>query len=375
MNSIKQNHSFRSKRLKSLDVLRGFDMFWIIGGSSLIIGLSKIDSLNWLQPIAEQMHHVKWEGFHFYDLIFPLFMFISGVAIPYAIGSKLEKGVNKSNLQWKIIKRGIILVLLGILYNGALQKGFSGLRYASVLGQIGLGYLFAASIFLHTKSFKIRSLWLIGILILIAYLQLFFPVPGHGTGFLLPDRGINSWLDQLLLPGKLYGKTYDPEGILCIFSATSVTLMGALTGSILRSESYGPYRKLLILIISGAVLVIISVLLAPVYPIIKKVWTVTFNLHTAGISLLLLSLFYYLIDVNQWLGNILSPLSFFFKVIGLNSITIYMAYRIIPFNDISAFFTGWLSASFGGWITITGAIILEWLFLYYLYEKKIFLRV
>ncbi len=375
MNKLKQHPSSRNKRLQSLDVLRGFDMFWIIGGAALIISLSKLDSFSWLKPIAEQMYHADWEGFNFLDLIFPLFMFISGVAIPYAIGSKLEKGTNKSPLQLKIIKRGIILVLFGILYNGALLKGFSGMRYASVLGQIGLAYLFAASIYLHTKSFKIRSLWLIGILILVTYLQLFFPVPGHGTGFLLPDRGVNSWLDQLLLPGRLLDKTYDPLGILNIVSATSVTLMGALTGSILRSENFSQYRKILILSISGAVLVIISILLAPVYPIIKKVWTVTYNLLSAGISLLLLSLFYFLIDVRPVGGKICSAISFFFKVIGLNSITIYMAYRIIPFWNISSFFTGWLAAPFGEWITAVGVIVIEWLLLYYLYKQKLFLKV
>ena len=109
-------------RLASLDVLRGFDMLWIIGGGSLIVGLSKALDWGWLNVVAEQMEHVRWEGFHFEDLIFPLFMFISGVAIPYAITAKIENGANKFTLFKKAVKRGVILILLGVFYNGALER-------------------------------------------------------------------------------------------------------------------------------------------------------------------------------------------------------------------------------------------------------------
>ena len=110
----KKNVPIQSERLASLDVMRGFDMLWIIGGGTLIVALANATAWGWLQPIAEQMEHVKWDGFHFEDLIFPMFMFISGVAIPYAINAKVEKGENRNLLFRKIVKRGIILVLLGI---------------------------------------------------------------------------------------------------------------------------------------------------------------------------------------------------------------------------------------------------------------------
>jgi predicted acyltransferase len=371
----KKNGTNLTERLASLDVLRGFDMLWIIGGSSLILSLTKTTQWGWLQVIADQMEHAKWEGFHFYDLIFPMFMFISGVAIPYAISSKVEQGTNRNLLFRKIVKRGIILVLLGVLYNGALERGFMNLRYASVLAQIGLGYLFAATINLYARSFKARVLWLLGILAGIAILQLAFPVPGYGAGLLTADGGVNAWIDRMLLPGRLYGETYDPEGLLCIVSAISVTLMGSLAGSILRDGNPANKRKAAILAISGAVLVIIAVILSPVYPIIKKAWTVPFNLLTAGISALLLSLFYFLIDVRKWINGIISYKWLFFKVIGMNSITIYLGTRIVNFNQLSRFFTGWLASPFGDWIIVLGAIALEWILLYYLYKNKIFLRV
>ncbi|HEY3388702.1 MAG TPA: DUF5009 domain-containing protein [Prolixibacteraceae bacterium] len=372
---IKKSEPKHQERLQSLDVLRGFDMLWIIGGGSLIVALAEATKWGWLQVIADQMEHVPWAGFHFEDLIFPMFMFISGVAIPYAITAKVEQGVKRKLLFNKIFKRGIILVFFGIIYNGALKNGFSNMRIASVLGQIGLGYLFAATIVLYTKSYKTRLAWLIGILSGIAILQLLVPVPGFGAGLLDKEGGMNAWIDRLLLPGRLYGGTFDPEGLLCIVSAISVTLMGALAGSMLRDGKPASKRKAGTLAIAGAALVAVALALSPVYPIIKAAWTVPFNLLTVGISSLLLSLFYFTIDVKNWTGGIASYKILFFKVIGMNSITIYLAVDIINFGGISQFFTGSLAALLGGWIVILGAIVIEWLLLYYLYQKKIFLRV
>lgn len=368
----------QSERLQSLDVLRGFDMLWIVGGGSLIVALAKVLDWGWLQVIAEQMEHVRWEGFHFEDLIFPMFMFISGVAIPYAVTAKVEQGVKRKLLFNKILRRGIILVILGIIYNGNLRRDFAGIsdmRFASVLGQIGLGYLFAATIVLYTKSFKTRVAWLVGIMSGIAILQLLVPVPGYGAGLLDPVGGMNAWLDRMLMPGRLHGETFDPEGLLCIVSAITVTLMGALAGSVLRDGEPASKKKAMILAVGGAVLVTIALILSPVYPIIKACWTVPFNMLTAGISSILLSLFYFSIDVKEWTKGILSYKILFFKVIGMNSITIYLGHSIIDFDHASGFFLGCLSAPLGEWIVILGAIVLEWLLLYYLYLKKIFLRV
>jgi len=371
----KKSEPKQPERLQSLDVLRGFDMFWIIGGGSLIVALAEATKWGWLEVIGAQMEHVPWAGFHFEDLIFPLFMFISGVAIPYAITAKVEQGAKRRKLFNKILKRGIILVLLGIIYNGALKNGFANMRVASVLAQIGLGYLFAATIVLYTKSLKTRLAWLIGILSGIAILQLFVPVPGYGAGLLDPEGGMNAWIDRMFLPGRLYGGTFDPEGLLCIVSAITVTLMGTFAGSFLRDGEPASRQKAGKLAITGAALVVVALALSPVYPIIKAAWTVPFNLLTAGIGFLLMSLFYFSIDVKGWTKGIVSYKILFFKVIGMNSITIYLAVDIINFGLISQFFVGWLAAPLGQWIVILGAIIIEWLLLYYLYTKKIFLRV
>ena len=363
----------KKERLSSLDTLRGFDMLWIIGGDELITVLAKVTGWNWMSPVAVQMHHASWIGFHFEDLIFPLFMFISGVAIPFALTSRLEKGTEKSVHQKKVFQRMILLVLFGLIYNGLLKNGFSDIRYLSVLSQIGIAYFFAALIVINTKTLKARIFWLIGILTGITIMQHFVPVPGFGAGVFTPEGSLNAWIDQHFLPGKLIYKTYDPEGILCIVSAISVTLMGTFAGVLLRDKTIAPNRKTVILLISGASLVLIALALSPVYPIIKKIWTVPFNLLSAGISSVLLATFYYIIDVKSW-----NNWTFFFKVIGMNSITIYLGTQIIDFWHTSEFLLGSFASllgNFGEVLIIVGVIFIEWIFLYYLYKNKIFLRV
>ncbi len=361
------------ERLSSLDTLRGFDMLWIIGGGELLRALSKSTGWDWVTALANQTHHVQWEGFHFEDLIFPLFMFISGAAIPFALTSKLEKGTPKKELYKKVFQRMILLVIFGMVYNGALEKGFSNMRYLSVLSQIGIGYFFASLIVINTNTLRARIFWLTGILAGIAILQNLVPVPGFGAGVFTPEGSINAWLDQHLLPGRLIDKFFDPEGVLCIVSAISVTLTGAIAGSLLRNGSLTSLRKTAILLISGVSLVVIALLLSPFYPIIKRLWTVPFDLLTAGVSFLLLAIFYFIIDVKLW-----NKWIFFFRVIGLNSITIYLGGHLIDFELPSKFLLGWIaipSGNFGEVIIVTGMIAAEWLFLYYLYKNKIFLRV
>lgn len=362
------------ERLQSLDTLRGFDMAMLLGIGGIIIALAEATGWGWLEVLATQQHHVEWEGLRFYDLIFPLFMFISGVAIPYAINSKIEKGVSKSALLKKILIRLVALIALGMLYNGATRRGFTNLRYVSVLSQIGFGYFFAALICLYSKSVKGCIYWLLGILAAVAAVQLFVPVPGYGAGTFQPATSINAWLDQRLIPGRLNDDVFDPEGVLCIVSAISVTLLGALAGFVIRSSPYTPSRKALYIAAAGVVLIAVALALSPVYPIIKKMWTVPYVLVAGGISALLLALFYFVIDVKgskNW--------TLFFRVFGMNSITIYVGSRIIDFHGISRFFLNWtavhISEQVGAIFIATGVLVLEWALLYFLYKKNIFLRV
>lgn len=373
-----------SNRLYSLDALRGFDMFWIVGGSALIMSLSKHTDIEWLKILAEQFKHVSWAGFHFIDLIFPLFMFISGAVIPFSVLSKIEKGEPKRDLVWKAAKRTTTLIILGIIYNGTLKTGFSEARYVSVLGQIGLAYFFAVLIVLYSDSIQKKIIWLVGILATIAILQLFVPVPGTGAGVLTPEGCINGYIDRLLLPGRLAfnhnGWTasgqgiYDALGILSTISSIGITLMGFFSGYILRSIKQTGLKKTALLAGIGTSLIIIALIINPVYPVIKNCWTTTFSLLAGGISFISVAFFYLIIDVwglKKW--------SFCFRVIGMNPLFIYLFYRIVNIRETSAFLLGWLSADSTNPgsqpIVAFGVILLVYGLLYFLYKNKIFIKI
>lgn len=355
-------------RLLSLDTLRGFDMAILVGFTGVVEALSKVIDWKLFLNFEKQFHHVKWEGFRFFDLIFPLFMFISGVAIPYAIHNKLEKGVKHSVLLKKIFVRFLVLVVFGIIYNGALKKGFTDVRYASVLAQIGFGYFFAAFICLYTTKLSKLLFWLFSIMSCISIVQLFVPVPGFGAGTFEKKTSINTWVDQIVLGG------YDPEGILCMVSAIAITLMGVLVGRLVRTESFEPTVKINYMVAAGIVLIGSALVISPFYPIIKKMWTVPFIMLTGGISIILFSIFYFIIDVKKY-----SQWTLFFRIFGMNSITIYMGSKIINFNGISNFFLGWstyhISEDWGLVFISIGAFVLQWALLNFLYKKNIFLRI
>lgn len=363
-------------RLRSLDALRGFDMLWIIGLSELFIQLAGVTKISWLETWAVQMDHVAWEGIHVHDLIFPLFMFASGISIPYALKPKLEAGAPRGSLLRSVLRRVIILILLGIIYNGGLRfAGFSDQRFASVLGQIGIAYGVAATVFLFTRSWKSRTAWCLGIMVAVAVLQLLVPVPGHGAGIFTPEASINAWFDQRFLPGRPHEwAPYDPEGILSVISACALTLGGVLLGDYIRSwEKPSLSAASRLLIVGTAVLFLGWICWHLGYPPIKKIWTTTFNLLAGGICTWLFVVFHLAVDFRPH-----SNWSFFLQVIGLNSITIYMAEKIVPFHLISEFFLGGVAVRAGNWsqvILTLGVLIIEWLVLYYLWRKKTFLRV
>ncbi|MEN8203798.1 MAG: DUF5009 domain-containing protein [Bacteroidota bacterium] len=364
----------KPERLQSLDILRGFDMFWITGGHVLVAALAASTGWKWLEAVEGQMHHCAWEGFHFYDLIFPLFIFIMGVAIPYALIPKLEAGGSKGKIYRKVIKRFVILVVFGVVYNQAWLPDWTNPRIASVLGQIGFAYLFASIIFIHTRKLNGIIIWIAGILVVYGLMQNFIPVPGHGAGVITQEGSLNAFLDQRITPGKLLGETYEPEGVFNNISAISIALMGVMAGLILRGERVAnAYGKFLTLLVIGTSFVTIALLLGLWYPIIKNAWTSTFDLLTGGISLILLALFYLIVDIwkfRKW--------GFYFKVIGVNSITIYMAVNFIDFGGISTRLFEGFAMHMGAWgdvLIAVGGLAIIWTCLYLMYKNKIFLRI
>jgi predicted acyltransferase len=359
-----------SDRVMSIDALRGFDMFWIIGGGALFESLHAIFGHSVTASIAAQLEHVTWEGFHFEDLIFPLFLFIVGAVFPFSVTRRIEKGHSRGRITFHIIRRGLSLILIGMILNGLLQFDFQHLRWAGVLQRIGACYLIGALIVVYTR-WRWQAIIAAGILLLYWAASL-IPIPGFGAGVMTPEGCLCSYVDQLLLPGKLYYGYGDNEGLLSTLPAVSTVLIGVLAGHWLRSDNR-PGKKVLYLMGAGGVCLILGYLWGMVFPIIKIIWTSSFVMVAAGWSLLLLAVFYLIIDVlkfRKW--------AFFFMVIGANAITIYVLDWIVDFEKIAGYLVGGLAdktGSGGELVMAIGVIAVEWLLLLLLYRHKIFIKV
>jgi predicted acyltransferase len=366
----------KPKRLKSLDALRGFDMFFIFGGDSFFIALSICSGIPLFQWLAGQMEHVAWNGFHFYDNIFPMFLFIAGISFPFSLIKRLQLE-SKRKIYYHIILRGIILVLLGLVYNDFLDFDFAHQRYASVLGRIGLAWMFAALIFMNTGVIwrsVIVSAILLGYWLLLATVTA-PDAPAGADGYSMTGS-IVGYVDRLLLPGRLYLKVHDPEGILSTIPAIATALLGMFTGELIlvKNHRITPYIKVLIMFIAGCLFLVIGEKWGLTFPVNKNLWTSSFVCMSAGLTLTLFAIFYLTIDVWGYSGW-----AFFFIVIGMNSIVAYMASHFISFDYTAhALFGGlihFLPQNLQPLFTNIASIIVGWTFLYFLYKKKWFLKV
>jgi predicted acyltransferase len=391
-------------RLQSLDALRGFDMFWIVSGEGIFHGIaaaiknkygltqnavswqiSTSSSLsfseNFFVGISNQLHHSVWNGFTFYDLIFPLFIFVAGVSMPFSFAKqfdleKRDKRAAKNKIYYSLIKRTIILLLLGMVVNGLLQfKGYGETRFASVLGRIALSCFFAAVIFLNCKVHtQIIWFWLL----LFGYwaIMVLVPVPGYGAGVLTPEANFAAYTDRLLLPGKLHRVVYDPEGLFSTIPAIASALLGVFTGHFLLSGllQFSSSKKTLVMLVAGIVLIIAGWLWGLIFPVNKIMWTSSYVLLAGGCSMVLFSIFYYCIDVWQ-----IKKWSQPFVWMGCNSVLIYvMAHGLVNFESTSHFlFGGLLNFIPAGWhnaLLWTGVAVIQFSLLYFLYRKKWFLK-
>lgn len=361
-----------SDRLVSLDALRGFDMFWIMGGEGIAQAAAELTGWTWLVWLSGQLHHPEWHGFAFYDLIFPLFLFMAGTSMPFSFEKRLARGDSKAQLARHVIIRGLVLVLLGMIYNGLLQFTWPDTRLPSVLGRIGLAYLFAGLIVLGF-GWRSQLLWFVGLLVGYWAALKFIPVPGFGAGDLEPGHTLTDYIDRLLIPGKLYKEVRDPEGLFATIPAIGTALAGALTGKYLKDNRGNGMIKTLGMALVGAICLGLAYLWNRDFPINKNLWSSSFVLHCAGWSLIFLSLFFFVIDVLK-----LRRWAFFFVVIGMNSILIYMAPKFIDFRfAVERLFGGALKHA-GEYQALLGAIailLIKWLLLYFLYRKRVFLRV
>ena len=358
-------------RVVSIDALRGFDMFWIIGGDFFIVKLADMVDAPWGEFLRTQVEHTAWHGFTFLDLIFPLFLFIVGLSMTYSMGKRIARGDSKRELYGQVIKRFLTLLLLGYVFNGLLDFQFGQLRHTGVLIRIAYCYLFTSFIMIHLGT-RAR-IWLTALLLLVYWaLMALVPVPGHGAGVLTQAGNLAGHIDRLLLPGKWYdygGGDY--LGVLSYITATASTMAGVLVGQWMRS---GREDRVMVrgLVVAGVAAGVIALLWDLVFPINKPIWTSSYVVYAAGWSCLLMAVFYWVIDMKGY-----KNWAFPFVVIGLNLITIYVVQRLFNFGHIADIFVHGFIGKMGvlePLFYVACVFAVKWLFLYFLYRKRIFLK-
>lgn len=365
----------KTDRLVSIDALRGFDMLMICGADAFFRSFEGKTSLAWLDGIAHQFEHPEWVGFAFYDFIFPLFLFVSGVSIPFSLGRLKDAQAPKNQIYRKAFWRMLILIGLGMLDKNAPFPFFDWeqIRLGSVLGRIGIAGFVTVVLFMNFNPTK-RLLIASGILVLYYAAVFLIPVPGFGAGNLSFEGNLVGWFDRTFLPGRLLQGQFDELGILTTFPAICLTIFGAHAGGILRKLEVSETRKLRELVITGLIFIGIALIWNLHFPIFKRMWTSSFIFLTSGMAFLSLGLFYLVIDILKF-----QKWAFFLVVVGMNSLTIYMIYRFVNFRHTSRLLFEGLYKPLGeNWQPVMeslGALVLVWLFLYFLYRKKIFFKV
>lgn len=363
----------KAKRLASLDTFRGIDMLMIMGAMPLIVSICLLFPGGENCWLAVQMSHAEWNGLHICDLIFPTFLFIAGISFPFSYAKQLSNGYSRAKVYRKIFVRFLALFILGCIFNGIIDPAWEHFRFFSVLSRIGLAWMIAAILYINLGP---RWRTAIVAVILLGYWGLCnIPAPDiPGADPLSMEGCLVGYVDRCLFPGHLYCGFFDPEGLLSAVPAIVTAMLGMFTGEFIRGSKINNGRKTL-LMLSGAVILIVAGLIWSMwFPINKQLWTSSFVLVGGGIALFVFAILYWIIDVKGHDGWILP-----FKVIGMNSITIYMAQMIVNFRGLGR-------AMFGGFADLcpqqVAAVIdnavyvaICWLFLYFLYRKKIFLKV
>ena len=363
------------KRLYSIDALRGFDMLLIMGFSGVLMGICGLfpnGSESWL---FQQMEHAEWNGFHIMDTVFPTFLFVAGLSWPFSYANKVSKGVSRKKIYLKILERFVILTIFSFFVNGLGSTwDLKNLRYCGVLARIGFCWAVSAVLYMNFSR-KTREIIAASILVGYYLLLRFVPVPGaEGLDPFSLEGNLVGWIDRCITPGSLYLGTFDPEGLLSNLPAIVTAMLGVLTGEMLRDQSHSDKSRCLRMFATAAGMLVVGLVWSRWFPVNKNLWSSTFVLVAGAYALALFCLFYLIIDVlgfKKW--------AFPFKVIGMNSITIYMAIRMIGADQpVHFLFGGALKMCSEPLSSLVYSIcytLICWVFLYFLYKKNIFLKV
>jgi predicted acyltransferase len=370
-------------RLASVDALRGFCMIWILGGDGLARSFAMMarEGGPMLSAAGEfierQFGHPPWEGFTFYDLIFPLFIFVTGVAIVLSL-TKLVAREGRAKAHMRVLRRSLLLFGLGVLFYGGLQVAWPDVRLLGVLQRIALCYLFASLLFLNLS---VKGLAVAFAALLLGYWALLtlVPVPGLGAPSLAYGETLANWVDRQYLPGHKWFGSWDPEGLLSTLPAIATCLLGVFAGLLLIDPRFDSARKSRWLIGAGVAMIALGHLWGLQFPVIKNIWTSSYVLVAGGWSALLLGLFHQLADVWQrkaWAMVLIW--------IGASAIVLYLVNNVVDFSrlarrfvggDVARFADAWIAEGTGGFLAHAVGLALVIVLARFLYRRRIFLRV
>jgi predicted acyltransferase len=348
-------------------------MFWILGAEAVVHDLAKVHRGPVVRMLDAQMEHKAWEGFAFYDLIFPLFVFIAGVSLVFSLSKLIETEGREAAIK-RIIIRSLVLFLLGVLYYGGFSKHFADVRLLGVLQRIALCYLAAGLLFCFLR---LNGLVAVVVALLVGYWSLltYVPVPGVGAPSVAEGKNLANYVDAHYLPGRKWDGDHDPEGLLSTLPAVASCLLGVLAGLLLRHNKIGPYEKAFCLLIGGAAGVGLGFAWGMEFPVIKKLWTSSFVLVAGGYSAMLLGAFYLVFDVWQF-RHWAAPLVW----IGANPITLYLLDEIVNYRKLAELCIGGdlsqlVFRQYGPLAVSTLAVLIMLAIARFLHVREIFLRV
>ena len=327
--------------------------------------------------IGTQFTHAQWHGVNFYDLVFPLFIFVTGVAIVFSL-PKLVEQEGRWAAHKRVLWRSVVLFALGVICYGGVAKGWSEIRLGGVLQRIALCYLFASLLFLNVS---LRGMVASFAALLIGYwaLMTFVPVPGIGAGSFAQGANLANWIDAHYLPGRKWEGSWDPEGILTTLPAIGTCLLGVFAGLLLKNPKLEARQKSLWLIYAGVALLAAGLLWSLQFPINKYLWTSSFVLVAGGFAAILLGAFHEIIDVRgyrawasafMWVGASAIVLYVFNVIFGFHVI----AQRLVG-GDVERLADRLVSPGAGRFLVTLVALLIALAAARFLYRRKIFLRV
>ena len=360
-----------NNRLNSIDVIRGFDMLMIIFADRFFVHLHQASQTETTKFLETQFDHPVWFGFHFYDIIMPLFLFLVGVVIPFSMERRVKEIDRKIKLYPHLIKRFVVLFILGWIVQGnLLHLDINKFHvYSNTLQAIAVGYLFSCVAYMHLGK-KGRYILFAACLILYGLLLEFANVPGVGKSELLPNNNIALYIDKYVFGCFTDGTQY--TWLLSGLGFIATTLSGLFAGEILRSKSSKEKMARNLLLMGGA-FVVVGCVVHVFHPSVKKIWNSTFVLLSSGICFTLLALFFWIIDIKGYV-----KWAFPLKVIGVNAITAYVLSHVVSFPEIANYvlfgFKQFLGVYYEAFKVLGGFGVI-YLLLWYMYKNRTFIKI